>query len=179
MCSRLILKVPTVVAYQDGRPISWGFQTRLEDHNDPSIEIREWFKVALDHNEYAKYRAKDPKSVPRSHELVKHAYRDFLAFLYGYIVKTFESTNLLYGSSWRDAKIEFMFTVPTTWTALGVTNTFESLIGEAGFGRDGADHTVSVGLTEAEAAAVHTFASQSNAYVVSQSITLTLIHCPY
>lgn len=125
--------------------------------------------MVLDQNEYIKYKKRDIEAVPRSYEDVRAAYRDFLAFLYGYIVQTFQSTNLLYGTSWRETKVEFMFTVPTTWTALGVTNTFEALVREAGFGSDGAEHSVSVGLTEAEAAAVHTFASQSSAYVVRRA----------
>lgn len=87
-------------------------------------------------------------------------------------MRTFESTSLLYGTNWKDTKVEFMFTVPTTWTALGVTNAFEALIREAGFGSGGSDHSVSVGLTEAEAAAVHTFSTQSNAYLVGCSLSL-------
>lgn len=73
-------------------------------------------------------------------------------------------------NSWGNARIEFSFTVPTTWEAVGITKDFEKLIREAGFGKGGPKHTVAVGLTEAEAAAVHTFKRQSSSYNVSNII---------
>jgi hypothetical protein len=52
------------------------------------------------------------------------------------------------------------------WTKLGLTKDFKELAGAAGFGRDGPKHVVDVSLTEAEAAAVHTFTSQNAVYSV-------------
>jgi hypothetical protein len=78
-----------------------------------------------------------------------------------------EVQDLVGRDSWNNASVEFSFTVPTTWTSVGVTNDFETLIREAGFGNAGPNHTVSVGLTEAEAAAVYTLEAQSTSYSVS------------
>ena len=72
-------------------------------------------------------------------------------------------------TTWRKARIEFSFSVPTTWTSVGVTKDFEKLAREAGFGAAGPAHSVSVGLTEAEAAAVYTFKAQSASYTVGRS----------
>lgn len=77
---------------------------------------------------------------------------------------------VLRGTQWRDADIEFIFSVPTTWTAVAVTQTFEGVIHEAGFASGGANHKVLIGLTEAEAAAVHTFATEREAYSDGQII---------
>jgi hypothetical protein len=55
---------------------------------------------------------------------------------------------------WEDANIEFIFSVPTTWK-LPTIERFRSTIGRAGFGSS-PSHKIEIGLTEAEAAAVHT-----------------------
>lgn len=57
-------------------------------------------------------------------------------------------------SRWEDAKIGFIFSVPTTWKPPTVER-FRSITERAGFG-SASDHKVVIGLTEAEAAAVHT-----------------------
>lgn len=154
------LKVPTVVCYRNGIFSSWGFETRQEDFSDPEVDVAEWFKVYLDRKEY---RDADNDSWPRSHEDVKRAYRDFLQQLYMCIKQELQSA-VLRGKSWEDASVEFIFSVPTTWTAIGLTNAFESLIRRSGFGSEGRGHKVVIGLTEAEAAAVHTFATEKATY---------------
>lgn len=58
-------------------------------------------------------------------------------------------------SRWEDAKIEFIFSVPTTWKPNPTVERFRSIIKRAGFGRS-PNHAAVIGLTEAEAAAVHT-----------------------
>jgi molecular chaperone DnaK (HSP70) len=58
-------------------------------------------------------------------------------------------------SRWEDAKVEFIFSVPTTWKPNPTVERFRKIIERAGFGRS-PNHTAVIGLTEAEAAAVHT-----------------------
>ncbi|KAJ4365462.1 hypothetical protein N0V95_000397 [Ascochyta clinopodiicola] len=58
-------------------------------------------------------------------------------------------------SSWEDAKIEYIFSVPTTWRPLPTVERFRKIIAAAGFAAH-PKHTATIGLTEAEAAAVHT-----------------------
>ena len=158
-----MMKVPTSICYAPDGRISWGFQTQHE--NDPSADIRDWFKVFFDEAEYNRARIKDPEGVPPSHADVKLYYEDFLRKLYPHIKKCV-CDNV---PDWGSAYIEFLFSVPTTWTKLGLTSEFKKLAKSAGFGRDGSKHIVDVSLTEAEAAAVHTFMAQSAVYSVSHA----------
>lgn len=167
--------MPTVVYYRNGRFSSWGFETRQDDFSERDLDVAEWFKVYLDHKEYKEhldrkqYKDAADDSWPRSYEDVKRAYRDFLRQLYTCIREEIQSA-VLRGTSWPDADIEFIFSVPTTWTAIAVTKTFEGLLHEAGYGSEGKNHKVVIGLTEAEAAAVHTFATEKETYSDGQII---------
>jgi hypothetical protein len=146
---------------------SWGFLTNQEDSSNPGISFHEWFKIYLDPQDYNKARVADPTAVPKSHQDVRKVYRDFLRKLCSYIEEQLEDQ--VGRTTWKRAHIEFSFSVPTTWTAVGVTKDFEKLAREAGFGAAGPTHSVSVGLTEAEAAAVYTFKTQSASYTVGRS----------
>ena len=160
-----------MLCYTDDALSSWGFLTKTEDDSDPRKNFQEWFKIFLDPKEYKDARSVDPTGVPPSHEDVRRYYRDFLGKLCSYIERQLEDQ--VGNFSWQDAHVEFLFSVPTTWTAVGVTKDFERLAREAGFGKAGARHTVAVGLTEAEAAAVYTLKTQSASYAVSiASITM-------
>lgn len=161
-----------MVCYQHGKFSSWGFETRQEDITDPSIDLAEWFKVYLDRGQWQN-RDTDDSSWPRSYDDVKKAYRDFLEQLYGCIRQELMSA-VIHGASWSDASVEFIFSVPTTWTAISITQAFEGLIREAGFGTEGAKHKVTIGLTEAEAAAIHTFATEAGTYSVSLVVNGTM-----
>lgn len=139
---------------------SWGFLTRQED--DQAL-VHEWFKTFFDEDVYNQARQVSSDLVPPSHADVKTYYRDFLKKLYPEIRRRLEDRV----PEWETASIEFLFSVPTTWTKIGLANEFRRLAREAGFGQDGRHHTVDVGLTEAEAAACHTFTAQSATYSVS------------
>lgn len=52
--------------------------------------------------------------------------------------------------------VQFLFSVPTTWTSLWVVRAFKTVIRDAGFGVEGSRQKAEVDLTEAEAAAVAT-----------------------
>lgn len=166
MANHKTLQVPTVVCYRNGRFSSWGFETRQEDQSDPEVDFAEWFKVYLDRKEY---RDAADDSWPRSYEDVRRAYRDFLRQLY-ICIREEISSSVLRGVSWQDANVEFIFSVPTTWTAVAITKIFEALLHEAGFGSEGKSHKVVIGLTEAEAAAIHTFVTEKETYRHGQII---------
>lgn len=68
--------------------------------------------------------------------------------------------------SWEEARIEFIFSVPTTWAPNPTVENFRSIVDRAGFGR-GFHHSVTIGLTEAEAAAVHVSTEASGIFRVS------------
>lgn len=83
---------------------------------------------------------------------VEKWYRDYLSKMYEYLA--FKLGVELFGVSWETARIEFIFSVPTTWEPVPTVERFKAIVGEAGFGVH-ANHVVTIGLTEAEAAAVH------------------------
>ena len=80
------------------------------------------------------------------------SYCDFFRFLYQTIQLKLKGE---LANRWEDAKIEFIFSVPTTWKLVPTIERFRSTIKRAGFGTY-QNHKVEIGLTEAEAAAVHT-----------------------
>jgi hypothetical protein len=82
----------------------------------------------------------------------KYRYTDYFQFLYRCIESRLKSE---LASRWEDAKIEFIFSVPTTWKPNPTVERFRNIINRAGFGRHPA-HKAVIGLTEAEAAAVYT-----------------------
>jgi hypothetical protein len=147
--------------------VVWGFQTqnldKLQGRGEAMSQVHDWFKVFFDEAEYNRARAKNPQDVPKSHADVKRYYLDFLRKL----CQTVKERLIDNVPDWRTAHIEFLFSVPTTWTKLGLTNDFKELAKAAGFGRDGPNHVVDVSLTEAEAAAVHTFTAQNAVYNVT------------
>jgi hypothetical protein len=136
----------------------------LEDQT----EVQEWFKLFFDPAEYERARqlpfAFD--YLPPSHGDVIRWYRDFLNGLYRHL----EQVILSFFGPWAETDVTFLFSVPTTWTKLRLTQGLVLLAREAGFGSAGPRHSVEVSLTEAEAAAVFTFKSQHQEYSVRLSV---------
>ncbi|KAI4610560.1 uncharacterized protein J4E87_010736 [Alternaria ethzedia] len=116
-------------------------------------ESREWFKIMLDEDllEQMRSNSSEPSKVPHIHEVEKW-YTDYFSYLYRTIEARLRGE---LASRWEDANIEFIFSVPTTWKPIPTVERFRKTISAAGFGSY-ANHTASIGLTEAEAAAVHT-----------------------
>jgi hypothetical protein len=85
-----------------------------------------------------------------THDDAKQAYEDYLRNLYEWIRSTLENE----GYDWEQCKVEFIFSVPTTWNHT-VVELYESIIERAGYERV-PGHTSRTGFTEAEAAAVYT-----------------------
>ena len=148
-------KVPTILVYPHHRPepSSWGFISETaKEQNAEDKGSKDWFKTYLDPARLALAQRKDPTGTPRSIEEVEKYYIDYLRFLYRHI--EFKLTPDIQGATWQNAIIEFIFSVPTTWNP-EIVERFRSIVQQAGFG-GWPSHLVTIGLTEAEAAAVHT-----------------------
>lgn len=148
-------KVPTVVVYptDSTEPSSWGFlsETAAETTSE-NKEFKEWFKTCLDADKLRQKQLEDPEGAPANLQEVERWYRDYLRKMYDYL--KFKLGGELSGIAWKDARIEFIFSVPTTWAPAPTVENFKRLVREAGFGSEKL-HSVNIGLTEAEAAAVH------------------------
>ncbi|PVH94915.1 hypothetical protein DM02DRAFT_538481 [Periconia macrospinosa] len=149
-------KVPSLLVYPRGSsvPSSWGFVAEtLQKQDDHEGEIREWFKIYLDEDRLDERRKHAPEqsSVPTSQQ-IENCYIHYFQYLYRCIESRLKSE---LASRWGDAKIEFIFSVPTTWQPNTTVERFRKIIARAGFGAY-PSHIATIGLTEAEAAAVYT-----------------------
>jgi hypothetical protein len=148
-------KVPTVVVYRTGstEPSSWGFlsETVAETTSDDK-EYKEWFKTCLDPEKLRLKQLEDPEGAPENIEEVEKWYKDYLSKMYEYLA--FKLGSEISGADWAHARIEFIFSVPTTWAPVPTVENFKTIVKSAGFGQH-VSHSVVIGLTEAEAAAVH------------------------
>lgn len=115
-------------------------------------EYKEWFKTCLDPEKLRLKQREDPEGAPENIEEVQKWYGDYLRKMYEYL--SFKLGGELSGISWEDARIEFIFSVPTTWAPVPTVENFKRIVKQAGFGSQH-NHTLVIGLTEAEAAAVH------------------------
>jgi hypothetical protein len=135
-------------------PSSWGFLAdTVTAQTAENVDHREWFKTLLDDAQLRQAQSQPHQAgVPRSMEEVERWYTDYFRYLNQYI-----ESSLLgeLASRWDDARIEFIFSVPTTWKPHPTVERFRSTVERAGFGRS-PNHKIVIGLTEAEAAAVHT-----------------------
>ncbi|KAK6005790.1 hypothetical protein QM012_007432 [Aureobasidium pullulans] len=138
-------KVDTVLAYkpEGGRPVSWGF---LVDYDRDDLILQELFKLWLD----PAYRDELDGQQGDTIQEARTSFVDFMRCIYEAILVHFDETY----PRWRTRRVEFLFSVPTTWeTPITIANT-ERLIKEAGFGNE-PGHLAKISLTEAEAAAVY------------------------
>ncbi|KAI4241365.1 MAG: hypothetical protein LQ352_007465 [Teloschistes flavicans] len=149
-------KVPTSLIYHDDKLQSWGFLCDDPDQPDhPDPKRKQYFKLWLDRNHLRTVYPESDAGV--SHEDVQRWFTDFLKKLYKYIKEIF--LNGPYAEQWK-GRVDFVFSVPTTWKSRNVVSTFKECIQKAGF-KNRKNHTVSIGLTEAEAAAIYTFRSKA------------------
>ncbi|CAO1605257.1 hypothetical protein XANCAGTX0491_008779 [Xanthoria calcicola] len=148
-------KVPTILVYPNDqkKPSSWGFLSEtVTEQNAPDKAYKDWFKTFLDPARLGQKQAEDPVHSPRSLEEVERLYEDYHQLLYKHI--EFKLSVELSKISWHSASVEFIFSVPTTWPPQLVEK-YREIVKRAGFAQC-KNHTLSIGLTEAEAAAVHT-----------------------
>ncbi|KAF1998144.1 hypothetical protein P154DRAFT_263300 [Amniculicola lignicola CBS 123094] len=150
-------KVPTVIVYPsspaNSPPSSWGFLSEtIAETNSDDKDFREWFKTMLDPDKLKAKQKEDPEGAPGSLAEVQMWYEDYLRKMYEYLA--FKLGSELSGVRWETARIEFIFSVPTTWPVHPTVELFKTIVAKAGYGQH-KNHSVSIGLTEAEAAAVH------------------------
>ncbi|KAI4236452.1 MAG: hypothetical protein L6R40_006163 [Gallowayella cf. fulva] len=148
-------KVPTILVYPNHThtPSSWGFLSETAaEQNMGDKDYKDWFKTFLDPSRLRQKQAEDPSGSPRSMQEVEHMYEDYHRLLYKHI--EFKLSAELSGTPWHNAFVEFIFSVPTTWPPQ-VVEKYREIVQRAGFAQC-RNHTLSIGLTEAEAAAVHT-----------------------
>lgn len=159
-------KVPTIIVYKDSKPVSWGFKSNdideIDDTSQTHAHYHEWFKTLLDPSELEKQSPRSPNGVRHTHLDVMNWIEDFLSFLCRHIEEVL--SDRVDGPRWSMAKVVFIFSVPTTWKSFSIVEDFRACIKRAGFGRAGPKHTVEIGLTEAEAAAVYAAKSRQTTY---------------
>ncbi|KAI6764376.1 hypothetical protein HG530_008165 [Fusarium avenaceum] len=172
-------KVPTVLAKdQSGRDSKWGFHCK-----DLAFD-KQWklFKLLLDPKVHqAERERKDPSPwIPEDmnevHGLVveylNHIYIHISEIIPKLIKKDRSLSPSLRKNTWESMKVEFIFSTPTTWEA-PVSQSFRGLVAEAGFGGEN-NHSVILGLTEAEAAAVFTCQREGDPEIRDGNILLSI-----
>jgi hypothetical protein len=140
-------------------------ETRVEQNN-PAREYCDWFKTFLDPTVLAQAQAKDPRNSPTSQAAVDQWTEDYMRLLFQHIEsklsQELESVNI----PWSTANIEFVFSVPTTWS-LTTVEKFKTIASRAGFASH-PRHSLHIGLTEAEAAAVYVSVEAQVMFVENQ-----------
>lgn len=149
-------KVPTLLLYdRDNSVKSWGFSCQSHQKK------KEWFKRYLDERvfdeEIPQYKQHFPGHDPPffTIEEVRKCYQDYMTSLYKHV-----SEKIQKNEPWKHKRVDFIFSLPTTFTTPEVTNSLRPLLANAGFGTGGKHHTVNFGLTEPQASAVYTAVEQ-------------------
>ncbi|KAL5358279.1 hypothetical protein BJX96DRAFT_173296 [Aspergillus floccosus] len=144
LLSELANKVPTSLVYgQDGKTVKdWGFGCDVEDN---ATEIKEFFKLHL-----AKYNESDVAGAAITRHDARRWFQDYISCIYRHTVKHFDDSI----PGFREMRVEFIFSVPTTWKDVRMVEDLRKLIDKA-IERGAPKHWACIGLTEAEAAAVY------------------------
>ncbi|KAJ5930577.1 hypothetical protein N7466_006070 [Penicillium verhagenii] len=139
--TNLANKVPSQLIYHPDSSVvrSWGFQC-IAERDAPEVDIKQDFKLNLD----PQFNDTRP-DVPTCHDAMRW-FQDYILCIYRYAV-----THLARGfPRFMSRRVEFIFSVPTTWKdPRMVARLRESVILNSPM------HRATIGLTEAEAAAVY------------------------
>jgi hypothetical protein len=136
-------KVPTCIEYDEesGTVRNWGF---LCDPEDKGSNVKEFFKLHL-----APQYHDDNPGCPTRHES-QCWFRDYIHCIYRHVISHFATTIPQFGSR----QVEFLFSVPTTWKDVRMVEETRKILEQVICAKTPM-HRVSIGLTEAEAAAVY------------------------
>ncbi|KAH8694872.1 hypothetical protein BGW36DRAFT_299998 [Talaromyces proteolyticus] len=139
-------KVPTCIEYEaDSTTVkNWGF---LCDQEDQSSMIHEFFKLHL--APHYRDEHSTPGSGPSRMEAQKW-FRDYVQCIYQHVMNHLASTI----PDFPVKKVEILFSVPTTWKDVRMIEETRILIEQA-IVMKSPNHQATIGLTEAEAAAVY------------------------
>ncbi|KAJ2899464.1 hypothetical protein MKZ38_003021 [Zalerion maritima] len=152
-------KVPTILIYNyNGSLSTWGFMCEDDDDRAHMGKTRrEFFKIFLDQETLDAAHQHGLTQAPKNTGEAQVLVTEYLRQIYTHVKETIETQlGLRMRGGWSQLAVEFVFSVPTTWTNLSIINTFKSIICDAGFGSEGLRHNAVIDLTEAEAAAVAT-----------------------
>ncbi|KKK15548.1 hypothetical protein ARAM_004684 [Aspergillus rambellii] len=140
--TELANKVPSQLRYRsDSVSVkSWGFQCESDDGDGDQGDIKEYFKLNLD-PAFKDHRLDGP-----TRKEAMQWFRDYIRCVYDYTVSYFARSFPRFGSR----KVEFVFSIPTTWKDPRMVAELRELIQF-----DSPNHRATIGLTEAEAAAVY------------------------
>ena len=159
-------KVPSTIYYPPAKPFvtDWGFPCQ---HTDGK---KEWFKPYLNPGRFQSIasmgqRQTGSQDLPACPEARKW-FRDYMGCLYKHISRAIQETS----GPWGAKRIEFVFSLPCTFSKLSIPRDIRDLLVQAGFERGGAQHTVQIGLTEPEAAAVYTLKDTPIPYRVGENV---------
>lgn len=137
-------KVDTKIAYDvNGNIAGWGFA--IEDADSGMDMIEEYFKLYLDPDFV------DGMEDPPTLKEARRWFVDYLTCLFKTLDRWLNDIIPRYQSK----RVEFKFSVPTTWKNPAMIAETEQLIRNAGFGSRNPLHMSEITLTEAEAAAVY------------------------
>ncbi|KAF8242077.1 actin-like ATPase domain-containing protein [Wilcoxina mikolae CBS 423.85] len=148
LSNKVANKVPTVIAFAE-TTMTWGFEINQRTRDDSRNQIEEHFKLLLNREYLNQVNPGDTILVTT--ERVQGWFEKFLTKLYDWTskeLKALTETNL------EDMKVEYIFSVPAAWEEETISD-YLRIIKQAGFGSVD-DHKASIGLNEAEAAAVQT-----------------------
>jgi hypothetical protein len=148
-------KVPTILHYPQAGGIEWGFPCQHYESEDK----HEWFKRYLDPDHLQQLRVMEPNNdLPRIED-VRKWYRDYMRCLYNYTRQVLQD----HMGDLNNLRVEWVFSLPTTFQSQEISNTLLGLLKEAGFGR-GFNDTVDFSLTEPQASAVDAAKYSSKTY---------------
>ncbi|KAL4781246.1 hypothetical protein BJX76DRAFT_350325 [Aspergillus varians] len=142
LLSELANKVPTSLLYgPDGTTVKeWGFGC---DATDNISDVKEFFKMHL-----APRTGGEGEDMGIGRKQAMVWFQDYIASIYKHVVAHFGNTI----PGFQQMRVEFIFSVPTTWKDVRMIEEIRVLLEAA---VEGANHWACIGLTEAEAAAVY------------------------
>ncbi|KAK4205533.1 hypothetical protein QBC40DRAFT_271122 [Triangularia verruculosa] len=151
----LEIKVPSVLAKRADATgaLKWGFA--CEKDMDETNKWR-YLKVSLDPEHHKKSKEYGWPHAPPTLLDVHQLVGTYLNRIYLHIKKTISNQLKADGKEWHERSVEFVFSVPTTWTNPGILRSFQNIIRSAGYGVP-KRHTAILGTTEAEAAGASFF----------------------
>jgi hypothetical protein len=91
--------------------------------------VREHFKIYLDQDSLESAYRGGVRDIPETVDEAMRLVRDYLHQIYLHIKFSLEAVT----GSWKERRIEFVFSLPTTWTSLDTINRFTNSIRAAGF----------------------------------------------
>jgi hypothetical protein len=157
--------VPTMLAYNmelGDIMASWGYLCPTPRASDQTRLI-EHFKLYLEQRIFERVNHKVWKI-----DDVRRFFEDFLRAVYRHIKSALK---LL-----PTTKVEYHFSVPTTWAHHDMVEEFRNIVQLAGYGSAGNNglHSVDIALSEAEAAAVYAMKVLGQKFNVSRSDALAV-----